>query len=66
MFKVNWEKTSITYKLPEGMVEAIVRLAYLDKQLTSFELIHGGSPNLNFKIQLENENQPLILCICLQ
>jgi hypothetical protein len=38
MFKVDWEKTSVTYQLPEGMVEKMVRLAYPDKKLTSSEL----------------------------
>ena len=66
MFKVDWEKTSITYQLPEGMVEKMVRLIYPDKKLTSFELIAGGCANLNYKIQLENESQPLILRIYLR
>ena len=66
MFKVDWEKTSVTYQLPEGMVEKMVRLAYPDKKLTSSELIAGGCANLNIKIQLENKNQPLILCVYLR
>ena len=66
MFKVDWEKTSITYQLPEGMVEKMVRLAYPDETLISSELIAGGCANLNIKIQLENENQPLILRIYLR
>jgi aminoglycoside phosphotransferase (APT) family kinase protein len=65
MFKVDWEKTSVTYQLPEGIVEKMVRLIYPDKNLTSFELIAGGCANLNYKIQLENESQPLILRIYL-
>ncbi|CZP95420.1 dephospho-CoA kinase/protein folding accessory domain-containing protein [Legionella pneumophila] len=66
MFKVDWEKTSLTYQLPEGMAEKMVRLAYPDKKLTSTELIAGGCANLNVKIQLENENQPLILRVYLR
>lgn len=66
MFKVDWEKTSVAYQLPEGMVEKMVRLAYPDKKLTSSELIAGGCANLNIKIQLENKNQPLILCVYLR
>jgi hypothetical protein len=66
MFKVDWEKTSVTYQLPEGMVEKMVLLAYPDKKLTSSELIAGGCANLNYKIQLENENQPLILRVYLR
>ena len=66
MFKVDWEKTSVTYQLPEGMIEKMVCLAYPDKKLTSSELIAGGCANLNVKIQLENENQPLILRVYLR
>ena len=63
MFKSSWEKTSVTYQLPEGMVEKMVHLAYPNQKLTSFELIAGGCANLNYKIQLEDETQPLILRI---
>lgn len=66
MFKVDWEKTSVTYQLPEGMVEKMVRLAYPDEKLISSELIAGGCANLNIKIQLENQNHPLILRIYLR
>ena len=66
MFKVGWEKTSGAYQLPEGMVEKMIRLAYPDKKLISSELIAGGCANLNYKIQLENQNHPLILRIYLR
>jgi hypothetical protein len=65
MFKTDWEKTSVTYQLPEVTIEKMVRLAYPDKKLTSSELIAGGCANLNFKIQLENEKHPLILRVYL-
>lgn len=66
MFKVDWEKTSVTYQLPEATIEKMVRLAYPDKKLTSSELIAGGCANLNYKIQLKDENQPLILRVYLR
>ncbi|MFN8832282.1 MAG: hypothetical protein ACK5WS_00560 [Alphaproteobacteria bacterium] len=66
MFKVDWGKTSITYQLPEGMLEKMVRVAYPDTKLISHALIAGGCANLNIKIQLENENHPLILRIYLR
>jgi GrpB-like predicted nucleotidyltransferase (UPF0157 family)/aminoglycoside phosphotransferase (APT) family kinase protein len=66
MFKADWEKTSVTYQLPEGMVEKMVRLAYPDETLISSELIDGGCANLNIKIQLENKKQPLIVRIYLR
>ena len=28
MFKIDWEKTSITYQLPEGWHEKMIRLAF--------------------------------------
>ena len=51
MFKVDWEKTSIAYQLPEGMVAAMVQGAYPNKTLVFHELIVGGCANLNFKIR---------------
>ncbi|WP_035545852.1 hypothetical protein [Holospora elegans] len=48
------------------MIEKMVVLAYLDKKLTSSELVSGGCVNLNIKIQLENQNHPLILRIYLR
>jgi hypothetical protein len=66
MFKANWEKTSVTYQLPEGIVEKMVRLAYPDKKFTSSELIAGGCANLNYKIQLKDEKHPLILRVYLR
>ncbi|MBM4212032.1 MAG: hypothetical protein FJ186_05855, partial [Gammaproteobacteria bacterium] len=66
MFKVNWEKTSVTYQLPESWHEKMVRLAYPDEKLISSELIAGGCANINYKIQLENQNHPLILRIYLR
>ena len=33
MFKVIWEKTNVTYQLPEGMVEHMVQFAYPEKNL---------------------------------
>jgi hypothetical protein len=42
MFKVYWEKTSVTYQLPEGTIEKMVGLAYPDTKLISHALIAGG------------------------
>lgn len=66
MFKATWEKTSVTHQFPNGMVEKMVCLAYPDQKLISRELIAGGCANLNYKIQLEHENQPLILRVYLR
>jgi hypothetical protein len=66
MFKVTWEKISVTHQLSQGMVEKMLRLAYPDQTLISCELIAGGCANLNYKIQLKDESQPLILCVYLR
>ena len=66
MFKVDWEKTSITYQRPEGMVAAMVQGAYPNKTIVLHELISGGCANLNIKIQLQDENHPLILRVYLR
>lgn len=66
MFKENWEKTSATQQLTKGMVEKMVRLAYPGRKLYSFEVISGGCANLNFKIQLEDEEHPHILRVYLR
>ncbi len=65
VFKANWEKTSITHELPNGMVEKMITHAYPHKKLVSYELISGGCANLNIKIQPEHEKHPLILRIYL-
>ena len=66
MFKANWEKTSVTHQLPEGILERMVGLAHPNKKLISFELIAGGCANLNIKILLQDENNPLILRVYLR
>lgn len=66
MFKSNWEKTSTTHPLPQGMVEKMVQIAYPDKKRISHELITGGCANLNIKILLKDEDGPLILRIYLR
>jgi Ser/Thr protein kinase RdoA (MazF antagonist)/GNAT superfamily N-acetyltransferase len=66
MFKVEWEKTSVIDQLPEGMAQTMVRLAYPDQTVVSCALMAGGCANLHYKIQLENEHQPLILRVYLR
>jgi len=66
MFKAAWEKTSVTHQLPHDIVEQMVRLAYPDRKLISYELIAGGCANLNIKILLKDEKHPLILRVYLR
>lgn len=60
-FKNNWEKTDQQFKLPPETLQAMVGLALPEKVLASYEIISGGCANLNIKIHLLNEPQPLIL-----
>ena len=65
-FKQNWEKTDEQHQLPTGVIERMVELAYPHKKLTFHEIISGGCANLNIKINLEGDGQPLILRIYLR
>ncbi|MFN8912157.1 MAG: phosphotransferase family protein [Alphaproteobacteria bacterium] len=56
----------MTQRLPQGIVEEMVRLAYPNKKLISQQLISGGCANLNFKIHLEDWKDPLILRVYLR
>ncbi len=66
MFKNSWEKINLSYQLSKDMVEEMVRLVYPHKKVLSHSLIAGGCANLNYKIQLEHKNQPLILRVYLR
>ncbi len=66
MFKADWEKTSATHPLPQGIVEKMLRVAYADKKLISHELMAGGCANLNIKVLLEGEGAPKILRVYLR
>lgn len=65
MFKADWEKASTRHKLPEGVVDQMLHLAYPGSKIASIELMTGGCANLNYKIQLTNEKQPLVLRVYL-
>jgi Ser/Thr protein kinase RdoA (MazF antagonist) len=66
MFKADWEKTSLTAQIPQGLVEKMALLAYPNKKLISHELIAGGCANLNFKIIFQRDKSPLILRVYLR
>ena len=65
-FKQNWERTETQHQLPADVIESMVKLACPHKKLTSHEMISGGCANLNIKINLEGDVQPLILRIYLR
>lgn len=60
-FKNNWEKTDQQVMIPPKTIQAMVVLAFPKLALTSYEVISGGCVNLNIKIHLRDEPQPLIL-----
>ncbi len=65
-FKQNWEKTDEQHQLPAGMIENMVSLAYPHKKLISYEIISGGCANLNIKINIAGDKQPLVLRLYLR
>ena len=60
-FKNNWEKTNQQFQIPPETIQAMVAIALPEEKLVSYEVISGGCVNLNIKIQLLHEPQPLIL-----
>lgn len=62
-FKNDWEKTDQQIKVSLETIQAMVGLSFPQQALASHEVISGGCANLNIKIQLLNEPQPLILRI---
>ncbi|MFO1257544.1 MAG: aminoglycoside phosphotransferase family protein [Gammaproteobacteria bacterium] len=44
----------------------MIRFAYPEKKLISFDLIAGGCANFNYKIHLEHQSQPLLLRVYLR
>jgi Ser/Thr protein kinase RdoA (MazF antagonist) len=66
VFKSNWEKASTHYSLQAGTIEKMVKLAYPNKTLLAYEQLSGGCANINTKIYVKNEQNPLILRIYLR
>jgi Ser/Thr protein kinase RdoA (MazF antagonist) len=66
VFKINWEKSQTQHQLPKGMVEKMLSIAYPNKELKSSQIIAGGCANLNFKIEFEGKENPVILRIHLR
>lgn len=62
-FKNNWEKADQHVKIPPETIRSMVAMALPNKKLAFYEVISGGCANLNIKIYLLNEPQPLILRI---
>jgi len=65
-FKMDWEKVSTQKSLQEGLIERIVHYAYPEKKILNYTVLAGGCANLNIKIQLISDAQPLILRVYLR
>jgi aminoglycoside phosphotransferase (APT) family kinase protein len=62
-FKNDWEKTDQQFQIPPETIHTMVALALPEKKLASYDVSSGGCVNLNIKIQLLHEPQPLLLRI---
>jgi aminoglycoside phosphotransferase (APT) family kinase protein len=60
-FKTHWEKTDHHFQISTEMIQDLVNHALPNAALLSHEVISGGCANLNIKLNLLNEPQPLIL-----
>lgn len=65
-FKAEWEKANENHMLATNAVENMLAIACPDKKLISQNVISGGCANLNIKIQLEGDLEPLLLRIYLR
>ena len=65
-FKAEWEKANESHILAANVAENMAAIAYPSKRLISQKVISGGCANLNIKIQLEGDLEPLLLRIYLR
>lgn len=63
MFKINWEKVSITHTVPREIIYQMVKLACPGNNLISYEVVAGGCANLNIKLYFQENQKPAILRI---
>jgi aminoglycoside phosphotransferase (APT) family kinase protein len=66
IFKADWEKAHESHILETNAVENMVAIAYPGRKLISQTMISDGCANLNFKIQLNGDLEPLLLRIYLR
>lgn len=65
-FKQNWEKADSQIQLPIKPIKAMLNMAFPNKELLSCQLISGGCANLNYKVQVNNDEVPYLLRIYLR
>lgn len=67
-FKQNWEKADSQIQLPAKTIQAMLKMAFPNKELLSYQLIFGGCANLNYKVQVKSggDEVPYLLRIYLR
>tara|TARA_Y100001968_G_C19452332_1_gene769552 strand:- start:8277 stop:9266 length:990 start_codon:yes stop_codon:yes gene_type:complete len=67
-FKQSWEKTDLQIQLPTKSINAMLKMAFPHKEISSYQLIYGGCANLNYKVQVKGSDDevPYLLRIYLR
>lgn len=65
-FKHDWEKKDSFIRIDDEIIKEMVKTALSDYQLSSYELLSGGCANLNFKLNVANDQKPYVLRIYLR
>jgi aminoglycoside phosphotransferase (APT) family kinase protein len=66
IFKANWEKAHEFHVLSTNIVDNMMAVAYPDRKIILQTMVSDGCANLNFKIQLDGDIEPLLLRIYLR
>ena len=65
-FKQNWEKVDAQIQLPTKTIQAMLKMAFPNKELLSCQLSLGGCANLNYKVRVKSDEVPYLLRIYLR
>lgn len=65
-FKQHWEKAELQQQLPEDVIDGMLTLAFPGEKIYSRQVISGGCANLNYRLELKSDKQPIILRIYLR
>ena len=66
VFKVNWEKSQTQHQLASELPKKMLSLVYPNRKIKICQLIAGGCANLNYKVEFEGEEKPVILRVHLR
>ncbi|MBU2546112.1 MAG: aminoglycoside phosphotransferase family protein [Gammaproteobacteria bacterium] len=65
-FKDDWEKTNCPINLSDETIFSMIAQAYPDKRIQTHQIIAGGCANINVRVQLEQDDNPILLRIYLR